>query len=149
MSVRSAALAEMRTRVKTITKANGFNTDAGKKVFLGEAPVLGPDDPDAVIALVVGADSAGYQGEHASVSLPVDVQVNVKATDLEDPWPTVEAAVEDVKRAIETDHDLGGKLLRRGLERGSSRPFDREAGSVFVGVAVEYTLRFVELWGAP
>lgn len=149
MSSRSLALAEMRTRLKTIRRINGFNTDAGQEVFLGEAPVLGADDPTEVLALVVGADTPGFQGEAVVVSLPVEVQINVKIEALADPWMTLEAAIEDVKKAIETDHELGGKLIRRGLERGPTRPFDREAGSLFVGAGIEYTLKFGESWGAP
>jgi hypothetical protein len=145
---RVAAIAELRTRLGHITIANGFNTDAGDLVFLCERPQLGPDDPVAAVALVVGADEPGHQGEHVVLLLPVSIQAHVKVV-ADDPWMTVEAIVEDIKRAIETDHDLDGALLPRGLERGSTEPLEREDGSSTVGCGVEYRLRFKERWGAP
>lgn len=148
MSTRETAIDEMRTRLRNILVANGYNTDVGQVVMLGEQPEFGPDDPDAVVALIVGDDVPGYQGEHVVVMLPVEAQAIVKA-DVDDPWTTVEAVIADIKKAVETDRDLGGSLVRRGLERGTTRPFDRESGSTFVGAGVEYRLQFKELWGAP
>ena len=148
MSVRSLALAELRTRLATIRVTNGFDTDAGQAVFLGEAPVAGPGDPDASLAIVVLADSPGYQGEKVVVDLPVAIEVIVKA-DTSDPWTTVEEIIGDVKTAVETDHDLGGILIKRGLERGIVTPNDREVGSEYVGARVEYNLKMAEAWGAP
>ena len=148
MSTRETAIGEMRTRLENILVASGFNTDVGQVVMLGEQPVFGADDPTAVVSLIVGQDSAGYQGEHVVVELPVEAQAIVKA-DVDDPWTTVEAVIADIKKAVETDRDLGGALIRRGLERGATRPFDRESGSEFVGAGVEYRLKFKELWGAP
>ena len=76
------------------------------------------------------------------------MQAVVKA-DTESPWSTVEAIVADIKKAIETDQDLAGTLLPRGLTRGKTRPFDRESGGEFVGAGVEYRLLYAEEWGAP
>ena len=150
MSVRSDALTELRTRLATILESGGFNSDAGAVIFIGETPVAGPGDPDASLAIVVGEDSPGFQGEHVVVDLPVDVQVIVKAsTDTWGSWLTVEDIIADVKTAIEIDHDLDGTLIRRGLERGSVTPHDRDSGSEFVGASVRYILKMAETWGAP
>lgn len=148
MSTRSAALAELRDRVEDILKAGGYETDAGALVFLGEQPTLGPSDPAAAIAIMPLEDTTGYQGVNVDITLPVDVQAIVKA-DVDDPWVTVEAIIGDIKKAVETDHDLDGMLKPRGLERGSVRPLDREPGSEYVGAAVQYRLRMVEGWGKP
>jgi hypothetical protein len=152
MSKRLNALGVLRGRLQAITIANGFNTDAGKAVFLGELPVLGEDDPAQAIAIVVGPDEIGHQGEKLVVNLPVDVQALVPA-DADDPWTSVEAIVSDIKRAVEIDsdpnRDLGRILIRQGLERGSTRPLDRESGSGYVGAAVTYRVTFSEVWGAP
>jgi hypothetical protein len=142
------ALSELRTRLRTIRAPDGFETDAGQLVFLGEEPVLGPDDPAAAIAIVVGGDEPRYQGQSVVIFLPVEVQAHVRAN-VDDPWLTIEAVVGDIKKAIETDHDLGGILLPRGLERGTTRPKDRESGSAYVAAGVEYKLLFREQWGAP
>lgn len=148
MSRRQAILAAFIARLSGILIADGYQTDVGQVVFIGERPVLGPDDPDASIDVVVGADEPGYQGENVFVSLPVTVRAVVKAT-RDSAWATVEAAVSDIKTAIETDHDLGGLLVARGLERGTVEPRDREPGDVVVGVGIRYTLKYVEKWGAP
>jgi len=147
MSNRQAALTVLRTRLQGILVTNGYSTDAGALVFMGEHPVLGDSDPDASLAVVVRADRLVYQGEAAHVIVPVAVQVIVKAGP--DAWATQEAAIADVKTAVEQDHDLGKTLIPRGLERGSTVPMDREAGSQFVGVEVEYTLQYREGWGHP
>lgn len=148
MSRRQAILAAFISRLSGILIADGYQTDVGQVVFIGERPVLGPDDPDASIDVVVGADEPGYQGENVFVALPVTVRAVVKAT-RDSAWATVEAAVSDIKTAIETDHDLGGLLVARGLERGTVEPRDREPGDVVVGVGIRYTLKYVEKWGAP
>ncbi len=148
MSVRQAAIAELRTRLETILTASEFATDAGQLVLLGEHPMLGPADPEASIAIIVQEDEPGYQGENVTVVVPVDVQAIVKA-DAVDPWMTVEAVIGDIKKAVETDHDLGGNLVSRGLERGPTAPLDREEGATFVGTAVTYRLVMIEKWGAP
>ena len=147
-SVREAALGELRDRLEAILVANGFGTDAGALIFLGESPTLGPDDPTAAIAMEVQEDIPSFQGEHVVVTVPVDIQAIVKA-DADEPWMTVEAIVTDIKTAVEVDRDLAGTLIARGLMRGTVRPLDREAGSQYVGAAVQYRLLMKESWGAP
>lgn len=152
-SVRQDILAEILARVSGIGIAHGYQTDAGGLVFLGEAPQLGPTDPDAAIAVVVRDDLPGdvsgfgeaSDGINVSV-LPVDVQAVVKA-DLDQPWVTVEQIIADIKKAIETsDRGLGG-LLTRPLARGRIRFSPREPGSAVVGASVEYRATFAESWG--
>jgi len=147
-STREAAIGELRDRLEAITMANGFATDAGALIFLGESPTLGPDDPTAAIAIEVQEDIPSFQGEHVVVTVPVDIQAIVKA-DADEPWMTVEAIVTDIKTAVETDRDLGGTLIARGLMRGTVRPLDREPGSQYVGAAVQYRLLMKESWGSP
>ena len=48
-SVRETAIGELRTRLENILVANGYNTDVGQDVLLGEQPVFGPDDPTAFV----------------------------------------------------------------------------------------------------
>src|SRR3990170_287171 len=145
MSRRQDILAAFVARLEKIQIAEGYQTDAGQLVFIGERPVLGPDDPTASIMIDVRDDEVGHQGEHVVVALPVSVRAVVKAGS-GDPWLAVEAVLADIKTAVEADHDLGGILLPRGLERASSEQRDREAGDDVVGAAVGYVLRFRELW---
>ncbi len=153
MSVRQAILAEVISRLGTIAIANGYQTDAGLMLFVGELPLLGPDDPPAAIAVIVrdelAADLSGYgeapDGITVSV-LPIECQAVAKA-DLEQPWVLVEAVISDIKQAIETsDRSLGG-ILVLPLKRGRTRAFGREPGSTIVGAAVPYLATFAEQWG--
>lgn len=149
MSTRQDALRVLKERLEGITVANGFQTDAGLTLFVGEHPVFGPADPEASIALLPQADVPGSQMQNVFTVLPVLVEVIVKASATE-PWDTIEAIIADVKTAVETDHDLDGTLAKpRGLQRGPTKPYDREAGSEFVGASVEYQLSLVEGWGRP
>lgn len=148
MSARQAALTELRDRLQRITAGNGFSTDAGQLVILGENPVLGPDDPAQAIVMVVAEDEPSFQGENIVITLPVRVAVVVKA-DASDPFGTIEAVLADVKTAVETDHDLGGRLIKRGLTRGPTTPLPKEDGSEFVGASIEYRLMYAEGWGTP
>lgn len=147
-SRRQQILEALRTRCRAIKKADGFATDAGKVVFLGEAPALGPDDPESAVALVVGDDVVSYQGNDVklSIHLPVNVVALVKA-DLEAPWEMVEAVLQDIKTAVELEDRQFGDLLANTMRRGSTRSLDREPGSMTVGVAVQYDLPYAEPWG--
>lgn len=148
MSHRSAALAVLISRLSSITIANGYSTDAGATLVTAERPDLGPDDPDEGINMLVRASTPTRNGDAIFERLPVDVQVLAKAN-LDDPLATVEAVLADVKTAVEQDHDLNGTLPDQGLERGPTRPLDREPGSTTVGVEVSYFLDCREKWGAP
>jgi len=153
LSVRQSILTELISRVSAIAVANGYQTDAGLRLFVGELPALGPDDPDAALALIVrdeqAADLSGYgeapDGIILSV-LPVEVQAVVKA-DLEQPWVSVEGVIADIKQAVETnDRSLGG-VRALPLKSGRTRAFPREPGSTVVGAGVPYLATFAESWG--
>jgi xanthine dehydrogenase iron-sulfur cluster and FAD-binding subunit A len=149
MSKRRLVVAELVRRLERITVGNGFNTDAGRTIFLGETPTLGADDPTSVLAVMIRDEELGHQGENVVVRLPLDVQALVKVS-AEGPFVVLEAVIEDLKRAVEeADRTLGGLLVRRGLVRGPVRALEREQGSEYIGAAVEYVAAFAEEWGAP
>lgn len=146
--LRLQILQALTTRVQEITVGHGFNTDAGLTVFLGETPQLGPEDPPAAVALVVGDEVPKYQGENVFIELPIGVQALARA-DLDQPWVTVEALIGDIKRAVElADRTLGG-LVRRQIVRGPVVALEREPGSTTVGASVTYFAPYVEAWGNP
>lgn len=147
-SRRELILAALLERIEAIRTTNGFNSDAGTRVFLGESPVLGPDDPDAAIAVVVGDDVTPYVGENVFVVLVVELQAVAKSN-INHPWLAVEGLLADIKRAIEVEDRTLGKLLPNKLERGSSRTLPREPGSATVGASVTYIAKYPEAWGHP
>lgn len=145
---RQAILEALRDRLEAITTANGFRTNAGQTVCLGETPALGPDDATVAIAIVVGDDEPRFQGEHVFVSLPIGVQALAQA-DLDDPYLAIEAVLGDIKEAVELEDRTLGGLVPRSIDRGSTRTLEREPGSTTVGVELEYSAPYTEVWGAP
>lgn len=145
---RQDILEALRARLQAITRIGGYATDAGALVFLGEQPDLGPDDPDVALAIGVGDDEPGHQGEHVFIRLPLEIQAIAKAS-LDEPWLTIEAVIGDIKKAVEqSDRTLGG-YVKRQIERGVTRTLAREPGSTTVGVGITYVAPYVEVWGAP
>ena len=138
----------LKARVEAIRVANGFETDAGVTVFLGETPPLGPDDPETAIAIVVGDEDPQYQGANLFIRLPVAIQALARA-DLEQPWLAVEDLIGDIKRAVELEDRTLGGLVKRQIERGSVVALEREPGSTTVGAAVTFVCPYVEGWGTP
>lgn len=148
MSTRSAILAAVRTRLQAIARTDGFATDAGAALYLGERPELGPDDPDEAIAIVVRDDAPKAQGHKLFITLPVSICAIAKA-DLDDPWQSIEDLLADIKVAFELDDMTLGGLLRGPMERGATRTLDREPGSLTIGAQVSYFLPYHETWGHP
>lgn len=153
-SRRRLILEAFRDRVVEIQKVNGYLTDAGKTVFLGENPKLGPDDPDTAIALVIGDDEPGEQtvfGSGEGASIEIDLLIGVQAltkADIDAPLLAIEDVIQDIKNAIElTDRGMGD--LVKQMKRGPTVPLDREEGSAIVGASVSYELLYVEDWGDP
>lgn len=159
-SKRQAALLDLIARLEFITKAKGYNTDAGEHLFLGEAPTFGEDDPPAALAVLVAEDSPQTSGGIIRIRTPIEIWAVVPAT-LEQPLLAVEAIIADIKEAVEIEADgsvdrfLGtvtdqGRpygTLPKGLERGSIRALRRQEGSTYVGAVVEYVAYFEESWG--
>jgi hypothetical protein len=147
-SKRQTALETVFTRLQAIKRASGYQTDAGLATYFGESPQLGPDDPDEAVAMVVGEDAVGYQGPKVVTRVPIQIQAIAKA-DLEQPWATIEAVIADVKKAVELADSVPGGNGALKIERGSTRPLDREPGSTTVGASITYTAQIHEAWGAP
>jgi hypothetical protein len=145
---RYAILAALKARVEQITRSRRFETDAGLSVFLGERPMLGPDDPETAIAIVVFDDVLKAQGTKLFMVLPVGICAIAKA-DLDESWAAIEAVLGDIKTAVELEDRTLGGLLRGPFERGQTRTIDRETGTTTVGVMVTYELQYSETWGAP
>lgn len=154
---------ELATRLAYITIDNDYSSDAGLHIYAGQIPKLGPDDPPEVLAISVGdetqqADDAG----RISYTVPVEVIAILNPTDIDSPLWTIEAAIRDIKVAVEIEGNdqnlpIGPASIMRsldgtlptGLSRGVVRTYPREGGSEIVGASVEYQLSFQEEWGQP
>jgi hypothetical protein len=147
-SNRESILAALLARVGAIQIAAGFTSDAGLAVTLGESPLLGPDDPDVAIAILVNDDDPKYQGMQIMIRLPVSIQA-LANPNLADPWLAVEALLGDIKRAVELEDRTLGGLVKRQIERGPTRTVLREPGSTVVGAQVTYICPYTECWGNP
>lgn len=159
-SKRQAAIGDLVRRLSYITKANGYNTDAGEHIFVGEAPTFGEADPPEALAVLVGEDSAQTNGGVIRTRTPIEIWAVVPAG-TNDPLLAVEAIITDIKEAVEIEADgsvdrfLGDVAeggvpygtLPRGLERGTIKPLRRQEGSTYVGTSVEYVANFEEHWG--
>lgn len=131
----------------TIQVANGFDTDAGLKVYIGAAPELGPTDPDYAIVVVPRDELATEEGRIANV-IPVEVQAIGKVT-IPDAWIGVELLLGDIKGAVELEDRTLGSILKGVMKRGPTRTLEREPGSTTIGTAIVYTCPYVDEWGNP
>lgn len=148
-SKRSLILEALVTRLEAIAR-RPYETRAGRTIFVGEVPDLGPDDSDEAIVLSLGEEELGTQIRKLVVTWPIEIQARVKASS-ERAWVTREQLVADIQRAIELDDDqtLGGLLVKPGIQGGAVRTFDREPGSTTIAAGVRYTFEFWRSWGHP
>lgn len=146
-SRRQRIIQAVASRLSNILPINGYNTNAGLNVFLGEDPTLGPDDPDVALSVSVGDTSNGQGLSQVLVEMPIEIVALAKA-DVDAPLLAIEEVIADIRRAIETaDGSLGGECKQ--ILRGSIRSLPRESGTSVVGAAVEYQVWYADVWGSP
>lgn len=149
MITRRAVILERIGRLAArITKANGFDTDAGLAVYIGIAPELGDKDPDYAIAIVPREELHEEQGRITN-GLPIEVQAIGKAT-ATDAWIGVELLLGDIKAGIEDPNDRTlGAVLKGTMKRVTTRTLERQPGSTTIGVGIVYACPYVDEWGNP
>jgi len=134
---------EVAARLARISRANGFETDIGLRLFKGRKAIDDAQIPCCV--LIEGTDTATDRpGRLPSVSIRQRYMAAAYVTcDPNNPNLAAHAAVRDVKRAIFAgDASFGGKVLRvayAGRDIGV-----RADGSPTVYVSVEIDVDFVE-----
>lgn len=133
-----------------------YRTNLGQKVLVGRMPRFGEDDPSQVIAVLPKEDQvAPEQNEKVAILWPIDIAVLLSPFDFDEPWPTIEAGLMDVKRAIECGDPFYGGLLRGGRGnpggpvRGTTESFPRHSGSEVVGALITWGFPYTEVRGAP
>ena len=158
-SKRQLALEDLLNRLSFIQTAKDYNTDAGLRIFMGEAPQFGEGDPPSALAVFVGDDSPETTGGTVRTRVPIEIWA-VVPDDLPSPLMSIEAIIADIRAAVEIEADAsvdrslgltdsGPATMPTGLERGPARPLRREVGSGYVGCSQEYTARFETKWGTP
>jgi hypothetical protein len=130
-----------------VQKTNGYDTDAGLKVFIGAAPELGPTDPDFAIAIVPGDELTTEDGRQSNAFV-VEVQAIGKAT-AADAWIVLELLIGDLKHAIELEDRTLGSVLKGVMKRGPTRSLERPPGYTTIGSAISYVCPYVDEWGNP
>lgn len=142
-------------RLSVIRRSNGYRTDLGDTILVGELPEFGDDDPKQVLAVLPKEDQIqAQQVGKLSITWPIDIAVLVDQR-LEEPWRIVEAGLMDIKRAYElADRSLGGLLdggtnNPEGLLRGTTETYPRKSGSEIIGALITYGHHFRETWGRP
>lgn len=147
MSRRREAIRAFKALLTGIKRADGYFTDAGEVIAVGEAYQLGPDDPDVVLAMIVNdEDMLAPQGDvKRAVHLPIDVVVLVRPN-LDDVIGSIEDGIEDVRRAVEADRTLGGILINT-LRLGRIRTLPRESATATAGAVLPYTLPVSDAYG--
>jgi hypothetical protein len=153
-SIRKRILAEVVRRLSLITTANGFQTDAGQVLDVGIARRLGPNDPDAAIAVLLLDEVTVYQAGRVASDWPIEIIAVANASDnREAPWLLVEDVLADIRRAMELpdieDRTFARLLRSPGMEIGSARTFDRDEASEIVGVSQTYGFPLVRGFGVP
>lgn len=145
---RALILERLAVLAARITKANGFDTDAGAAVYIGIAPELGPNDPDYVIA-IVPAEELHTEDGRITNGLPIEVQAIGKTT-APNAWIGVELLLGDIKAGIEDPNDRTlGAVLKGTMKRVTTRTLERQPGATSIGVAIIYACPYVDEWGNP
>jgi len=146
---RLRVLEEFQRRLAQI-HGDGFHTNAGHKVFVGESPELGEDDPVEAIAVLPLDDQIVHHQKKLQVLWPIEVHALTRVDPVK-AWQAVELIVGDIKVALELDdREFDGDIAFPGLERLSgTRTRPRESGSRTVGVVLPYLVRVQEVWGNP
>jgi hypothetical protein len=151
-TTRGRILAEFERRVSMIRRTSSFATDAGRLVFIGEAPDLGPDDPDHAVAVIPG-NTAGLGDPtlgKVGASWPILVAALARMSNWQDAsraWMLVEAVIGDVVRAIETEDRTLGGFVPGDLRRGAIEALGRAEGTMTVGLSITYDAPYHTAWG--
>ncbi|HUH20454.1 MAG TPA: hypothetical protein VFD36_02405 [Kofleriaceae bacterium] len=148
-SRRKLILLALAARLQTITRDNGYNTDAGERVEHGQHTVSG-DDTLPRLALVAGVvdqiEKNLASKELRQWALAVS---GLLADDPTDPL-AVEDLLADIKRALFRAEDprLGGLAVQVQSLAGETVTDPEEGGKV-VAVTVPFAVRYEEGYGEP
>lgn len=149
-SRRQMILTELLARARSISIDNGYATDAGERVFFGEAPEFGDSDQDPVNAIVMVVQDSQPQDRSQIVADTVAVEFQATArADLEQPYVAAEDLLSDIMRAVEQPDRTLGSLAKGEMAIGAIRTVPREPGMTSVAMGVTYVVPYHRRWGQP
>lgn len=153
-SAEDALAAALADRLKTITRENGYRTDAGRYVWHGRLTI----DPDELPAITLFEredeienqrvnNSTGGESIDTNILLPYAIEASAPC-DADHPARTGRALVADIKRCIFAGDLTWGGLARLTQYTGRTIAA-REPGSNIVTVAVFVRIGIVENLAQP
>lgn len=116
MSTRQDIVDAVTTRLKTIQKSGGYNTDLGYNVYEWRPGALEQSELPSVIVRDLGAEA--MDGAIGQFRWSCMIECTITAADGTDTMQTMRWAIEDVYTAIGTDCTWGG------LAQYSEQPSD-------------------------
>lgn len=151
-----AALNALRVRLRSIRKADQYNTDAGRNVYLGPVSLSGDDLDEAVVLEFGDETTQGDTGSGAHTSLSIQRTFTVTGVVRADPkcekGEALERILADIKRAVFRKDarylDVDGKRFS-GLAYQSAKIVQRADGNEFEGVEVTGAVTYQEGYGDP
>lgn len=134
--------ADLADRLAQITKANGYQTDIGTRVFRGKRKVEDSEIPCAV--LIVGEDRPGDNANREAIRISQDfVLGGYHECAVDAPNDTAHKIVADIKKAVFKDGPrLGGTV--KSLEYRGKDIGPRADGVPIVFAVVHITVDFAE-----
>lgn len=149
MNLQSAASIMDATQqsLEGITKANGYNTDAGREVYRGRE-TLGEDDP--VPALSIFVDGEDHQATRPNCDRRgINLRLSIVGFVRPDPDDALDGMLQmqaDIKRAL---FRMSGELsplgrLAQNVEYDGTEFLYREEGGVFAAAIVQVSVQFEE-----
>ncbi len=145
---RLQVLSATKTRFQTITVSNGYNTNAGQRVYHGVPHTKDDGDPWIVMSTPEPADYVEAAQNHRHVEMPVMVEAAMKPADPANPLASAELLLGDLEKAIFlVDRTLGGLAKNVVSNRAGTR--DREDGGELVGAFVEFRVVYTDKYGDP
>lgn len=146
-------LEALQTRLEAIEPENGYNTDAGARVFLGRRRA-NPDEIDIGPVLHIYDtedevdETTATTRENIHITLTVVVDGLIRDLDKES-TRLLHLLIQDIKMAMlsTTDLTIGGLSLDIGYA-GRTVEYPEPGGDT-IGVSLEFSVLYAEPYGAP
>lgn len=143
-TVPKQAFLEVISRLQAISKASGYNTDLGANILAG-VTALSEDDPMPT-AIIFSGDEQVERLTYGSYNCnrEVIIEIYVSPTDA---TVSIEEAIEDVQRALETPDETLGGLVSELNYTGVETVDQPQAGKQIAGIRVTYAFEYRREYG--